>query len=212
MNITFLILAHGEISALDLIDYLNRHRDTDSEIVVLNDPTIPQYENELKIRGAIVVNHKLEHSYSEHRNFALPHCNGDWIFALDADEIPQKYLLCNLKPILEQAQADVLWLPRLNIFQGVTPKDIAQYGWNYKDGLINWPDYQSRLFKNNRGLVWHGNLHERILATEQHTEFKLKDDAAFSIVHRKTIEQQRLSNQRYNQAYSENENKGLIDG
>ena len=209
MKISYLVLTHNEAQALDLIDYLNRYKSAQDEIIILNDPVTDEYEAELKARGVTVVNHKLNYSYSEHRNFALPYCKGEWIFALDADELPQKYLLTNIRAILEETIADVLWLPRLNIFDGLTQQDAVIYGWNIVNGLVNWPDYQSRIFRNGVGIQWEGNLHERLKANPEHTQLMLKEDACFSIVHRKTIEQQRASNQHYNKVYTEAENRGI---
>lgn len=211
MNISFLILTHGEPQAFDLIDYIEANKGKGDEIIVLNDPTTPEYERELKAKGVTLINNKLKYSYSEHRNYGLQHCKGDFVFALDADERPAKYLLDNLRKIIEQSKAEVIWLPRLNIFQGVTIQDAQLYGWDISDGLVNWTtgDYQCRLFKNKIGLKWYGNLHERLQIPENTKQVTLEKDAIFAIVHRKTIEQQRASNAHYNKVYTEAENRGI---
>jgi len=36
------------------------------------------------------------------------------------------------------------------------------WGWNYHDGMINFPDYQSRLYKNLPHIRYERRLHEKV--------------------------------------------------
>lgn len=212
MKLSYLILTHNEPQALDLIAYVHRNKEAEDEIIILDDNSADGFFDTIKeLSGVTIVKHKLTYSYSDHRNFGLSWCKGEFVFALDADEWPQQFLLNNVKKIIADTIADVIWLPRLNIFYGVTAEDAALWGWHLEDGLVNWNtgDYQCRLFRNGVGLEWHGNLHERLKVGEHHTQIQLTKDACFAIVHRKTIEQQRASNARYNAKYTEAENRGV---
>ena len=42
-------------------------------------------------------------------------CSGDYIFQIDADEIPEEFLVKNLKLVLESNPVDVLITPRKNL-------------------------------------------------------------------------------------------------
>ena len=211
MTLTYLVSTHNEPQGPDLITFLHRHKAAGDDIVVLDDFSHDGFFNGIKHYPDLrIVQHKLVYSYAEHRNHALPHCRGDFIFVLDADEMPQRYLFDNLKNIITANPADIIWVPRLNQFAGATAQDAANYGWHLQDGLVNWNtgDYQCRLFRNHAGIKWHGNLHERLEGGPPTTHFKLKKDESFAIIHRKTIEQQRASNARYRKNYTAAENVG----
>lgn len=206
--ITYLILTHGEKETFKLIDFIQRHKDAEDEIVILNDPTTADYENQLCAKEVTVINHKLDYSYSEHRNYGLKHCKGEYVFALDADETPTIELIANIKEILASTKADLVWIPRLNVFEGLTQADAIKYGWKVNNGsIVNWPDSQTRLFRNNGSWKWEGNLHERVKGKGQ--EIHLKPDTRLCLVHRKDIAKQRADNEGYNAKYSAKENQGL---
>lgn len=212
ISITYLVLVHGEEQGLALIDLLAKHKDAQDKIVVLNDPTTDEYTKKLKQKPVKVVNHKLEYSYSEHRNYALQYCHTDYIFALDADEVPSLKLLQNIKPIIANTNnPDVIWLPRLNLFNGVLPIHALIYNWTLQGNIVNWPDLQTRLFKNRKGIKWKGNLHERLDYDDKtHKVVQLPPHPDFIIEHKKEITKQLKDNEYYNLTYSESENRGLI--
>ena len=45
--------------------------------------------------------------------------SGDYIFHIDADEIPNEVLLKQLPQILEINDTDLVWVPRINIVNGI---------------------------------------------------------------------------------------------
>jgi glycosyltransferase involved in cell wall biosynthesis len=212
-TISYLILAHGEIQVFTLIKFIQKYKGKEDDIVILNDPTTTEYEENLTKAGAKIVNHKLEYSYADHRNAALPFCKGEYVFALDADETATIPLMKCVKRLLKESEADLIWLPRLNIFEGVTQEDALKYGWTITDkNIINWDtgDLQTRLFRNDGRLQWQGNLHERIHPRLTTRQVKLEIQKDYCIVHRKDIVKQRQDNQRYNTSYSTSENMGII--
>ena len=62
----------------------------------------------------------------------------DWIFQLDADEIPSKILVNNLTSILEMNPGvELIYIPRINTVDGLTETHIKKWGMLImKDGLI----------------------------------------------------------------------------
>ena len=159
-----------------------------------------------------VYQHKLENSYSEHKNYGKSLCKGEYIFQIDADELPSKTLLESLKDIIElNKDVDLFWIPRINDFKGVNQQNSAQWGWRltpFEDRLIvNWPDPQARLFKNVSYMEWKRRLHEKIEGSKTHVH--LPYDYEYALHHNKTIEKQIQTNIRYNKLFTEEENKGF---
>ncbi len=60
--------------------------------------------------------------------------------------------------------AESFYISRRNTVEGLTPEHIAKWGWNVQkiDGkeLINFPDWQHRIFKNNGKIRWKNKVHE----------------------------------------------------
>ena len=59
-----------------------------------------------------VYQHKLDKNYSEHKNYGKSLCKGKYIFQIDADELPSKILLDNLKEIIELNNDRILELEK----------------------------------------------------------------------------------------------------
>jgi hypothetical protein len=71
---------------------------------------------------------------------------------------------------------------------------INKWKWNLdKQGRINFPDYQGRIYKSN--LQWSGNVHERIVGVKNYSLFPLEEE--FCIIHNKTIKKQEEQNELY---------------
>ena len=62
----------------------------------------------------------LEKTFSALKNYTKEQCSGDYIFHIDADEIPNEVLLKQLPQILEINDTDLVWVPRINIVNGIT--------------------------------------------------------------------------------------------
>lgn len=77
----------------------------------------------------------------------------------------------------------------------------------YKAVLVNAPDYQGRIYRNIPDRIkWDRRLHEKI---EGHLKFVLiPADTDLALYHDKTIETQIKTNMRYNEKFTEDENKG----
>lgn len=199
-----------------LLQQLQKYKNN-NECIILNDFTTDS--NTLKILDDIkndeffkVYTHALDNNYSAHKNYGKSFCSGEYIFQLDADELPCDTLMENITAILKtNPNIDLFWIPRINDFIGVNETHAMKWGWrlsNYENRkIVNFPDYQCRLFKHLPELRWERPLHEKIEGAKITT--KLPPEYDLSIHHNKTIEKQVATNLRYNKDFSEELNKGF---
>jgi glycosyltransferase involved in cell wall biosynthesis len=211
MFLSYLVTCHNETSSLDkLLSKLVQNKKDNHEIVLLDDYSdnpesleiIQKYKEKTSFHQ-----HKLDRNYGVHKNYGIEQCKGTWIFQLDGDEYPTDLLLENIDVVLESnVDNEVLWLPRLNYFTGVTELDVKTWGWNYQDGMINFPDYQSRIYRNLSHIRYQRRLHEKVEGFKSYTFVPPQKD--YAIVHEKTIEKQRQTNLNYNKMFTDDENRG----
>ena len=123
-------------------------------------------------------------------------CNGDYIFHLDADEIPNKTLVEQLPDILEANDVDLIWIPRVNTVDGLTEEWIQKWGWKVTEkGWVNYPDYQARVFKNIDEIKWTRRVHEYITGCKTYAHLPPFEE--LSLYHPKTIDKQIKQNEYY---------------
>lgn len=171
----------------------------EDEIVVLIDQakatyevydTLAAYPQVLKRDG------NFDGDFAKWRNLLTELCSKDWVFQIDADEVVPLNLIRNLSKVISQAEAvDAIAIPRINTVLGLTQEDIEKWHWSVTpDGIVNWPDYQVRLFRNNGTCQYKGAVHEHldgvIIAF-------LPTDPGLALIHPKTIERQRKQNELY---------------
>ena len=211
LTISYVILVHGENEVFELVQYIHINKNPDDKIIILNDPTTPEYEKKLKTLPVKVINHKLNKDYATHRNAAVEQVKTDYAFFIDADEFPHINLLKNLKAVLEaNNKPDLIWLPRLNRFKGIRPIHALEQGWTLKGDVVNWPDPQTRIYKNRTGIKFVGVLHERLKTLPHHKIFHLPNSPEWSLLHRKTIDRQIQDGLRYQSSYTPAENSGEV--
>lgn len=211
MFLSYLITCHNETNSLEkLLSKLIKYRKDNHEIVLLDDYSDNPITIEIiqKYKESVVFRqHKLDRNYGTHKNYGIEQCTGKWIFQIDADELPTDILLENINEILESNDTnEAIWLPRLNYFIGVTSDDINAWGWNFYDGMINFPDYQSRLYRNAPHIRYERRLHEKVEGYKSYVFIPPQKDIA--LIHEKTIEKQRETNINYNKLFTQDENKG----
>ncbi len=149
-----------------------------------------------------VYHRKLEGDFATHKNSVIEHSDGDYIFHLDADEYPHEILLQQLKQVLEINEVDLLWVPRVNTVDGITEQHIQQWGWKVtENGWVNYPDFQSRVFKNREDIRWEGKVHERIQGAKTYAH--LPPNEELSLYHPKTIHKQEQQNELYNAIFTD---------
>ena len=211
MFLSYLVTSHNETDSLEkLLNKLLSNKKDQHEIILLDDYSdnpktldiIQKYKEKINF-----YQHNLDKNYGAHKNYGIELCKGEWIFQLDADEVPTDELIENIDLIIESnINNEVLCLPRLNYFLGVTEQDINMWGWKMYDGMINFPDYQSRLYRNLPHIRYERRLHEKVEGFKSYVFIPPQKD--YAIIHEKTIEKQRETNMRYNENFSPNENKG----
>jgi len=121
----------------------------------------------------------------------------DWIFNIDADELPSSILIQNIKQIIDlNPETELIYVPRINTVEGLTNEHIQKWGWNVnEEGWVNWPDYQGRIYKRSPMIEWKGKVHERIEGIKKYSHLPAKEEFAFH--HPKTIERQEKQNKFY---------------
>jgi Glycosyl transferase family 2. len=134
----------------------------------------------------VVVNEReFDGKFSEHRNYHATKCSGDYIFVIDADEMPQEALIMNIKSF----DGDIMYVPRINICLGYTADWLDQHKFNLNEmGWINFPDYQGRYYKNDGSVKWESDLHEKLVGGEKVARVDAKP--LVSLLHIKTVERQ----------------------
>ena len=121
----------------------------------------------------------------------------DWIFQIDADELPSSTLIENIHDILKMnPKIELIYVPRINTVEGLTQEHIQKWQWNVNaEGWVNWPDYQGRIYKRNKNIKWDGKVHERITGVKYLSHLPPNEELAFH--HPKTIQRQEQQNKYY---------------
>ncbi len=190
MRITYAICVcdeHNELNAL--LSFLTKVIDDEDDINILVDSGKVTEEVRCvleKFKKRIIVNERTFcGNFSNHRNYHITKCSGDYIFVLDADEIPKEELIKNIKSF----DSDVLNIPRINIIPGYTEEWCKSMNFLVNDfGWINWPDYQGRFFKNDGKIKWSLGLHERLIGSDKVSN--LEANPRVALWHIKSIEKQ----------------------
>jgi hypothetical protein len=206
MRISYAITVCTEFLEIQrLINFLLKHKRAQDDIVVLFDEANGDKEIEAYLRSHSVNGEfmwhagKFERHFADWKNKLTSYCTGDYIFQIDADEIPTKTLIEYLPDVLEENEdIDVFLIPRVNTVEGLTPKHITKWGWKVNDaGWVNWPDMQWRLWKNKPEIQWVNKVHERLDGFKTYTA--MPDVEYFALYHPKTIQKQEKQNNLYDQ-------------
>ena len=203
MKISYSILTHNETDSLmDLINFIVEHKDVEDEIVILDDYSDNEYTKEIletltSIHDIKFEQRNLNKNYSEQKNHLTRMCKGSYIVNIDADEIPHKSLIKNLKPILQSNPTiDLYWVPRVNTVDGITQEHINKWGWNVNEkGWVNFPDYQGRIWRNRPNILWKNKVHEVLTGYKEHTYLPAEEE--FCFYHPKEIKRQEEQNKFY---------------
>tara|TARA_R110000772_G_scaffold85889_5_gene180221 strand:+ start:1317 stop:1958 length:642 start_codon:yes stop_codon:yes gene_type:complete len=207
MKISYAITVCDEfIEFTKLFLFLLDHKRDEDEVVVLVDLTKNDDESELLVfLRELKSTHKItlvEDSFQGHfadwKNKLNRACKGDYIFQIDADEVPNRLLIKNLPRIVESNPDNEVYLvPRVNTVVGLTPEHIKKWGWNVNEqGWVNYPDYQWRIWKNDPKIKWKNKVHEVLEGHSKYATLPAMED--FSMYHPKDIERQEKQNNYYN--------------
>jgi glycosyltransferase involved in cell wall biosynthesis len=196
--ISYSILTHNEDKSLSLLlNLLVQYLTNDDEIVILDDFStneetlriIDFYKKKLN-NQLIFQQRSLNGDFSTQKNYLNKLCTKKWIFNLDADETPSLFLIENIKLILNQNNFDLYFVPRQNIINGVSKKDLINFNFKLDDlNRINWPDFQGRIYLNNGEIYWENKIHEIQKGYKSHC-FLPYENTNFSILHIKDVFEQ----------------------
>jgi len=205
MKLSYAITACNEVEeTIRLVGQLLNYKGENSEIVVLLDtPKAPaELVEYLELQGnadkITLIESEFNNDFAQWKNLLNSECKGEWIFQLDADEFLENDLIHNLEDILDNnLDKDLILVPRINTVEGLTETHIQKWGWNVNEkGWVNFPDAQTRIYKNSDKIGWSGKVHERINGFESYTNFPFEE--IYCIKHPKTIERQERQNNYYN--------------
>lgn len=200
MKISYAITVYNELEEIIyLIEFLKKTKRTEDEIVVLFDDKGPDLVwKYLQSQEEFITLHpaNFKNDFAEWKNKLNKLCTGDYIFQIDADEVPNEFLIENLHIILENNQSDIILVPRVNYVKGITPQHLQAWGWKQNDkGWVQWPDHQWRIYKNTPEIKWKNKLHE--VLDGYNTYANLPEIEEYALYHFKSIERQEKQNNYY---------------
>jgi cellulose synthase/poly-beta-1,6-N-acetylglucosamine synthase-like glycosyltransferase len=210
MIITYAITAHNEHMELaELLNQICENVPDKHQILVQTDKgnttfevleTIDRYRN---VRSIDHVEFALNNDFAAFKNNLKENSKGEWIFQIDADELLGGSLLNSLNDLLSSedvADVDVIRLSRINIVKGLTQDHVRQWGWvlqkdeNYEQPIINYPDFQWRIYRNIPEIKWEHPVHEILTGWKKRADLQEK---AWSLIHIKNIDKQEKQNELY---------------
>ncbi len=242
--VSYLITACNEHEELNrLLNQLCSKVDHESEILVLLDEpntteevktTLANFHSRIEVKKST-----LSGDFASFKNSGNSYCNCPWIFQIDADEYLSDSLIESLNEILlvNQNTVDLLYVPRINIVDGISLAHIKKWNWkisaepqieqlftlnresdNYRllnyynliiseepiessdffqvralTPLINFPDLQGRIYKNDPSLRWEGKVHEKIEGAKSYGVLP----SQYCLIHVKSIDKQESQNSFY---------------
>ena len=203
MKISYAIpVCNEHVEIQRLVSFLLKHKQSNDEIVIMFDSKNGSKAVEEYLRSHSVnvefqwYPNEFDGHFGNMKNKLNSLCSGDYIFQIDADELPDIGLMENIHGILELNDVDVILVPRVNTVAGLTDEHIQKWGWNVNsDGWVNWPDMQWRLYKKSDDIKWINKVHEQLDGFKTISHLPLQEELALH--HPKTIERQEKQNEYY---------------
>ena len=202
LKITYAITVKDELEEIKkLLPFLIKTKRDEDDIVVLWDSRDGTEEmlNFLTSQEDDIALYQDEFNghFADWKNKLTSHCFGDYIFQIDADELPNEILISSLPTILKSNPSiDVMLVPRENFVVGLTDNHIKQWGWQVdNNNRVNWPDLQWRIYRNSTSIKWVNRVHEKLEGFNVYTHLPIETE--FSLLHLKTIEKQEKQNNYY---------------
>jgi hypothetical protein len=206
INITYAITVCNELNEItNLINFLHPKIQKDDEILIQydEDGVTKEVMDYLKIISQIhpneikIIGFPLNKDFASYKNNLKDNAKGIFIFQIDADEIPSESLIENIHDFLEaNKEVDLFFVPRVNTVEGLTDEHIQRWGWNVNErGWVNFPDYQTRIYRRTSEIHWQGKVHERIVGFNTMTVLPAEEE--YVLYHPKNIERQERQNALY---------------
>jgi len=205
MKISYAVTVCNEEAELqNLLYHLLKFKKPQDEIVILFDSKngtkgVEDYLRSHSVTadaGFVWHSGEFDNHFADWKNKLSKLCSGDFIFQIDADEYVYGEFIDLIHEILEaNPEVDLYYVPRINTVSGLTEEHIQKWGWRVQNGRVNYPDYQTRIYRNNSEVKWRNAVHEVI---EGHKQFTVLPEVdALSLIHPKTIEKQEKQNAYY---------------
>ena len=204
MKISYAITVCNELDEITLLlNFLLKAKRKEDEIVILFDkkngsPEVWDLLSELKDETNVTyTSATFKNHFADWKNHLTSLCSGDYIFQIDADEMPHGTLIQNLPSILEMNKGNEVFLvPRVNTVKGLTKEHIAKWQWRVDDkGWVNWPDYQWRIWKNLPEIKWVNKVHEKLEGFKTYSLLPEMEEVC--LYHNKHIKRQEKQNNYY---------------
>ena len=205
INVTYAITVCNELVEItNLINFLHPRIKSEDEILIQydSDSVSSQVKDYLAIINQLhnnikVIPFALNKDFASYKNNLKNHASGIFIFQIDADEMPSEYLIENIHTFLEyNKDVDLFFVPRINTVNGLTEAHIQKWGWKVNEkGWVNFPDYQTRIYRRTSEIEWQGKVHERIIG--YNTLSVLPQEEIYCLYHHKQIERQEKQNALY---------------
>ena len=204
MKISYAITVCNELKEItNLLNFLLKNKRREDEIIILFDkkngtPEVWNILSELSDEpNASYYSATFKNHFADWKNYLSSLCSGDYIFQIDADEIPHDILIEQLPEILESNPDNEVYLvPRVNTVTGLTQKHIAEWRWNVdEEDRVNWPDYQWRIWKNKPEIKWINKVHEKLEGFKTYAPLPAMPE--MSLFHPKDIQRQERQNAYY---------------
>ena len=204
MKLSYAITACNEVEeTIRLVNQLLNYKEENSEVVVLLDtpkaPTelVEYLELQANADKIDLIESEFSGDFAQWKNLLNSQCKGEWIFQLDADEYLMPDLIVNMEALIDaNVDKDMIVVPRINTVEGLTDAHIQKWGWNVNETQwVNFPDYQTRIYKNTDDVAWMGKVHERITGYNTFSNFPAEEQ--FCLYHHKQIERQENQNSFY---------------
>ena len=206
MKISYCVPVCNELTELmNLVTSLQKNKSTQDEIVIVYDTDngskeVEEYLRSLTVASTGILWHpvSLGGDFASFKNNFLCLASGDYIVQIDADEIPSNEFFENIHLVLEGMEdCDSFMIARKNIVTGITEDHIKKWGWRtmIDEGnvLINYPDPQQRIFKNNGVIKWKNKVHEVL---DKYEHYAILPNEMF-LWHKKDIARQEKQNSFY---------------
>jgi len=208
INITYGITVCDESEELNnLLTHLIPLIDNEDEVIVLRDISntnnlvtkVIEAHTERFPNRIRTIERLLNKDFAAFKNNLIEHANGNYLFQIDADEIPNEFLIENIKAIINiNKEVDCFYVPRVNKVLGITEEHITKWRWSIDNyNRINYPDLQMRLFKLDKEIKWKNKVHEVLDNYKITTILPYEEDEDFCLYHIKTISKQEEQNKLY---------------
>ena len=196
--LTYGITVCDESNELERLLYtLDEHMNHCDDIIILVDSgkVTDDVMNVIESYKHIITRYDLKEfgdDFSEFKNHLRSMSRSEYIFQIDADEVPTGFLIQGAYNMLDKG---VVYIPRVNIMYGFDSNTMNEFDFTLNEaGYINWPDYQGRVYDSKH--VWQGTLHETLVPRSEDDQ-SVPPNPMTALWHVKTLKKQRQQNNLY---------------